>query len=292
LGALPAETKQSLQEITIRSEERMKAFLEAQRQEGKNPDPIELAKMRQQTRDELTRVLSPPQLEEFLLRYSDEANQLRSELGQLQYFNASSNDFRLIFRARDQIDQQLQFLVGDDPNTVAQRKALEDQRDNAMKVALGPRRYQEYQMLHDPLYRDAVAKAEEAGTPEAALTIYQVNLAAMATQDAIRSNATLTASQKAIEQKQLEADQLRANALATGQELPPEPVTPPPRRTYTLRPGDTPGVVAMIYGVPETAIRAANPNVDFTRLRPGDAINIPRSALTPKGAPRIGLGGP
>jgi hypothetical protein len=41
----------------------------------------------------------------------------------------------------------------------------------------------------------------------------------------------------------------------------------------------------MIYGVPESAIRAANPNVDFRRLRPGDSINIPRNALNPLAAP-------
>jgi hypothetical protein len=291
LGTLAPETKQTLQEITMRSDDRVQAYLEAQREAGKTPDPLELAKLRQQTRDELAHVLSPPQLEEFLLRFSDEANQLRSELGQLQFFDISSNEFRLVFRARDPLDQQLQLLVGNDPNTLAQRKALEDQRDNAIRIALGTRRYQEYQMLHDPLYRDAVAKAEEAGTPEAALTIYQVNLAALSTQNAI-TNSNLTATQKAIEQKQLEADQLRANALATGQDLPPEPITPPPRRTYTLRPGDTPGVISMIYGVPENAIRAANPNINFNQLRPGDSINIPRSAPNPIAPPRIGLGGP
>jgi LysM repeat protein len=52
-----------------------------------------------------------------------------------------------------------------------------------------------------------------------------------------------------------------------------------------MRPGDSAAVVAMIYGVPEAAIRAANPTVDFNRLRPGDSINIPRAALVPSAAP-------
>jgi len=293
LGTLPHEIKQAVQEANIRSEERLQAYLDAQRREGKTADPVELAKLRQQTREELARVLAPPQLEEYLLRYSEEASSLRNQLGQLRFFDATPEEFRAIFRAQDTIDQQLQLLSGNDPNSLAQRKALEDQRENAVKIALGSKRYEEYQMLHDPLYRDAVASAEEAGTPEAARTIYQINLAAAASQEAIRVRTNLTASQRIIELKQLEIDQLKANTIATGQELPPEPApAPPPPRTYTLRPGDSPSVVSMIYGVPVSAIQAANPGVDISRLKPGDPIIIPRSAPAPTGGSRIPTGGP
>ncbi|MGH7969791.1 MAG: LysM peptidoglycan-binding domain-containing protein, partial [Limisphaerales bacterium] len=280
LGNLPVDTKQALQEINTRSENRMQAYIDAQRMAGKEPDPVELAKLRQQTRDDLARVLAPGQLEEFLLRYSQYANNLRATLGDLQYFNASPDEFRAVFRATDTIDQQIQMLADStDPASVQSRKALENQRDSAIKNALGPKRYEEYQMLHDPLYRDAVAAATQAGTPEAARTIYQINLAASSTLDALRTNTDLSADQKAIEQKQLELDQLKANALATGQQLPPESQpaqTGPPRRTYTVRPGDSLATVGLIYGVPESAILAANPNLNFNRLRPGDSINIPR----------------
>jgi hypothetical protein len=284
LGNLPVETKQALQEINARSEDRLQAYLDAQRLQGKAADPVEMAKLRQQTRDDLAHVLAPAQLEEFLLRYSQYANNLRASFGELQFFNATPDEFRSVFRATDNIDQQIQLLADStDPASIQSRKALEAQRDNAIKTALGPKRYEEYQLLQDPLYRDAVVAADEAGTPESARTIYQINLAAASTLDALRTNTDLTANQKAIEQKQLELDQLKANALATGQQLPDSQTTQQstPRRTYTLRPGDTPAVVGMIYGVPEAAIRAANPNLDFNRLRPGDAINLPRGVLPP-----------
>ena len=87
LGALSAETKQAIQNVSIRSQDRMQAYLDAQRDAGKEPDPVELAKLRQQTRDELAHLLSPPDLEEFLLRYSQDANDLRDTFGQLRYFN-------------------------------------------------------------------------------------------------------------------------------------------------------------------------------------------------------------
>ncbi len=286
LGALPPETKQSIQAVNSRSEEKLQAYVDAQRAAGKAPDPVELARLRQETRDELARILPPAQLEEYLLRYSQSANDLRQSLGQLQYFNATPDEFRALFRATDSVDQQLALLADStDPASLQQRRSLEAPKENAIRIALGSRRYDDYRLLQDPMYREAMATALEAGTPESARVIYQVNLAAAATQDAITNRGDLDDDQKAIELKQLELDQMKANALATGRQLPPEPPAPPVRRTYTLRPGDTPSVIGMIYGVPESAIRAANPNLDFNRLRPGDSIYIPRNALVPAPAP-------
>src|SRR4029078_411683 len=138
-----------------------------------SPDPAQVAKLRQQTRDELASVLTPPQLEEYLLRYSQNANLLRTDLGQMKYFNATAEEFRSIFRATDSIDRQLQMLTGStDPNAALQRHNLEQQRDNAIKLARGAERYDQYMLLHDPNYQEAFATAQKAGTPEAAMTIY------------------------------------------------------------------------------------------------------------------------
>jgi LysM repeat protein len=291
LGVLPADIKQSLQEISAHSQDRMHAYIEGKRSEGKNLDPAELAKLRQQTREELARVLSPAQLEEFLLRYSQEATDLRAEFAQLKYFNPTPDEFRSIFRATDSFDQQIQALAANDPGAAVQRKALEDAREIAIKTALGPTRYEDYRLLQDPLYREAVATAQQSGRPESAGSIYAGYLAAAQEQARIRSDATLTDEQKAIELKQLELDQLKVNALAAGQRLPPEPPgltapTPsPPRRTYMIQPGDSLAVVSMIYGIPVGAIRQANPNVNFSRLRPGDAVVIPNAGPPPGAAP-------
>ena len=288
LGTLSADTKRTVQEITVDSERRMRAYLQQQEQQGGTPDPAELAKLRQQTRDELASVLSPGELQEFLLRYSQDASNLRADFGQLQYFNPTPDEFRAVFQAVDPIDQQIQALSPIDPNGVDERNALEAQRENAIKIALGPKRYEEYQLLQDPLYRDAMASAIAAGTPQAAQTIYAINLAAQSTRQDISSDPTLTDSQKAIEQKQLEVDQLTANALATDQETPPPPPTPAPTvpsRTYVIHPGDSLSVVSMIYGLPAGAIRQMNPNVNFNQLRPGDVINIPPATYLPFGAP-------
>ncbi len=291
LGTLAPETKQAIQEVSVQSQDRMAAYMEAQRAAGKEPDPVEMAKLRQQTRDDLARVLSPPELEEFLLRYSQNANDLRADFGQLRFFNATPDEFRAVFRATDALDQKIELLAdATDQGSLDARKALEAQRANAIKLALGPERYQEYQMLHDPVYRDAVATADEAGTPDAAQAIYAINLATLAEQNRINADTNLTAEQKSVALKRVELQQLQANTVAAGQELPPDEAPPPPpppqpKKVYVLGPGDSAATLAVMYGLPVSAIKAANPKVDFNRLKPGVAITIPPTPWTPAGSP-------
>jgi LysM repeat protein len=286
LGQLPSETKQAIQEVNVRSQERLETYLEDMRGQGKNPDPIELAKLRQETRTDLQKILTAPQLEEFLLRYSQNANEMRTELGQLQYFTTTPDEFRNMFRGTDLIDQQLAMLGNaNDPNSALQRKNLQDQRENAIKLALGPQRYEEYRLLHDPVYRDAFATAVEEGTPEAARTIYQINLETIAEKNRIQNDPLLTAQQKNVELKRTELEQAKANTVAAGQEPLPDPPSPttqaqqPVRRTHMIRPGDTPAVVALMYGLPISALQAANPNLNFNRLKAGDSLTIPSTSL-------------
>ena len=203
-----------MEEINSRSQDRLQNYLERMRAAGKNADPVELAKLRDQTRKELASVLSPGQLKEYLLRYSQNAADLRNELRQLHFFNATPEEFRAIFRATDLLDQQIAQFSTDDPNSVLQRKALTQQRDNALKIAIGADRFAQYQRLHDSAYRDAVAAAQQAGTPEAADTIYQINAAAAQEQARLQSNTNMTDQQRLAELKRLEIDQLTANAQA------------------------------------------------------------------------------
>lgn len=288
LGALPAETKAAIQELQVRSQERIQAYVEQQVRLGQGLDAAELAKLRQQSREELAQVMAPSQLEEYLLRYSQSAYELRTELAQLRHLNATPEEFRAMFRVNDLYRQQMDMLDASAPGAVEARRDLEERRQNALRTALGNDRYAEYRLLHEPLYRDAVAAAQQAGTPEAALMLYQLNLAAEAEQAGINANPELTASQKTLSLKQLELEHLTAGVLATGQELPPMPPAPPPatpRRTYVLRPGDSLAVVALIHGVPVGAIRQANPGLNPNQLRPGDAINLPPSFGAPITAP-------
>jgi len=293
LGNLPTDVKQAVQEISARANERLQSYLDAQRLAGRAPDPAEMAKLRQQTRTEFTHLLTPPQLEEFLLRYSQSANNLRAELGELKIFDATPDEFRAIFRATDPLDQQIELLAGKaDPNSILQRNSLLQQRENAVKLALGANRYQEFQLLHDPQFREAVELAQKAGVPEAAQKLYEINVATAQHLAAIRANTNLTAEQRALALKRAEGEQLAANAQLMGQEAAPEqptqtqsvpqpPVYVPATHPYVLGIAESPASVASRYGVSMRALEAANPGLDFRKLKPGDSIKIPGPMLTP-----------
>jgi LysM repeat protein len=280
LGVLSTDTKQAVANISSHAEERMQAYLDSVRAAGKEPDPAEMARLRQDTRTQLAAVLTPAQLEEYLLRYSQTANNLRTDLGRLRYFNATPDEFRAIFRATDSIDQQIQMLGSSiDPITATQRASLEQQRDAALRLALGADRYQQYQKLQDPLYRQAMAAAVQAGDPSSADALYGINLAAQSDSNAISSSSNLSDSQKAIAQKQLELDQLKAATAASGQPTLPDPVPvpqPPPAIGHVMGQTETASGLAKLYGLSMNAFQAANPGIDLNNLKPGDTIRIPQ----------------
>jgi LysM repeat protein len=282
LGNLSDEVKASVQEIAARSADRMRDYLAQRQSAGENPNPAELARMREETRQQLAAVLNPQQLEEFLLRYSDSASALRQELAG---FNATPEEFRALFRAVDSIDREIQArFSGTDAASVRSRQGLEQQRLTAIRNAVGPQRFAAYQTLHDPAYREALAVAQQAGGgDETAQALYTINRATAEELNRIRNDTTLNALQRQQLLRETEAEQQRARSLVLG-ETPAEEIAPtatapvqaePPVRGHMLIPGDTLGILALQYGVPVSVIRAANPGVDINRARPGTVVAIP-----------------
>lgn len=282
LGIMSNEVKERVEEISLRSQDRIAAYLEAQGKAGEPLDPVELAKLRQQTRAELAQVLSPLQLEEFLLRYSQGAGALREELGHLKYFNSTPDEFRAVFRATDSYDQQLALLAGaTDPNSVALRRSLEAQRALALKNSLGAERFAQFQLLHEAGFRDAYAAALEAGTPETAPALYEINRASQDELARLRAQTNLSPEQLAFELKKAELEQLKGAAQALGQLLTddPPPPKPAPKKVHVLVAGESLDFLARLYGVNPGALRAANPNLNFDKPKPGDSVSIPITLL-------------
>jgi LysM repeat protein len=276
LGELSPEVKQTVLDISTRSQQRTQAYLAAQAKAGQKPDLAEVARIRQQTRNELAQVLNPAQLEEFLLRYSQSAATLRRNL---RGFDVTQDEFRKLFRASDPIDQQIALnYAGDAPSTEQQRATLEKRREEAIKASLGADRYQEYRMGKDPAYRDAVVAVEQAGASSGALAnVYAINQATALELDRIRNDSTLTAQQKADQIKAVQNQQQAANDQLLGLTPPPTPPPlPTPVRFHAYVPGETIDVIANNYGISPDALRAANPNVDFNGMSRGVQIKIPR----------------
>ena len=285
LGNLSDELKANVQDIAKRSADRVRDFFTQAQTNGTAPNAIELAKMREETRQQLAAVLNPQQLEEFLLRYSENANRLRQELTGV---NATPEEFRSLFRAIDAIDREIQVrYAGDDAASQRARSALEQQRIAAIRNTLGTDRFEAYQTVRDPAYREALAVAQQAGGDEnAALALYEINRATTDELNRIRVDPSLTEAQRQQQLQQAELEQQKARALVLGEPAPSETaanaVPPPPQfRPHVIAPFDTLGLLSLRYGVGLNALREANPGLDINRVRPGTVINIPMQPTAP-----------
>ncbi len=271
LGELPPETRQAVEDIAARSQQRLQAYLDGQKKDGKAVDPVDLAKLDKETRNELSQVLNPTQFEEYLLRYSQTASDLRNGLTGL---DVTPDEFRNLFRATDSIDQQLQLAAS------TQKAALEQQLENALKNVLGPDRYQAYLTSQDPAYRDAVTLAQQYGAPpDVVQSLYELNQATQDEIDRIRNDSSLTPEQKAAQLKEVQQDQAdaRNDLLGLTPAAPAAAPPPVPAQFHAYSPGETVNQIAAQYGVSPISIFNANPNLDFNNLSRGASIKIPQS---------------
>jgi len=194
LSRLSPDTKARLFDIEANSRKAKENYLRQMQQAGKEPDPVQLARLRQQARLDLAAILTPDQLEEYLLRYSYTSDQLRQ---QLRGFGADSDEYRRIFRARDSYDEQLAALSGTDAASQKRRAEIERMRDEAVRQAIGADRYPLYQLTQNPLFKQAQDSAEESNAPaEKVLPIYQVNQAAQQEITRIQNDRTLSTEAK------------------------------------------------------------------------------------------------
>lgn len=209
LGNLPPEVHNAVQEISARSRERSGGLDWARFNDGQAPNAVEMAKLREQTRSELRRVLNAEGMEEFLLRYSQNASLLREELRGL---DATPDEFRKILRGVDPIDHQMQLEYGTlDALSPQQRERHLALRDAAIRDALGPKRYQDFLVLKEPLYLKARQTATQfGGTAKAIMPIYQLLKANDARQQKILGDTALSSEAKEEAQRELRSEQITA----------------------------------------------------------------------------------
>ena len=161
LGALPSETWNAVQDIYSRSMERHLAYQTARINEGKPVENLELAQLRDRTRTDLAKVLTAEQLEEFLLRHSQNSSSLRTNLIGLQL---SPEEFRKFFRAIDPLEHRVQIdYGGPEALSARQREQLEAQHDRAAREALTPEHFKQYLAAKDPSFKQAQVMAGNYG---------------------------------------------------------------------------------------------------------------------------------
>ena len=195
LGALAPDVHNEVQDICARSMERHQNYFWTRVNEGQPMNQVEMAKLREQTRSDLRKVLNDDQVEEFVLRYSHNASRLREEL---RGFEPTPDEFRKIFRAIDPLEHQMQLEYGG-PEAMSekQRERFDGQRNEAIREALSPERYQAFLLTKDPLYRQAQMVALQYGAPpKAVLPLYKMTKLNESKRQEIINDANLTPQQK------------------------------------------------------------------------------------------------
>jgi hypothetical protein len=208
LGDLPAATKQAVLDIVAAAQLKIEAYQEGQRLQGKAIDPMQMVRLREEPLVPLASVLEPEAYDEFVLRYSPAAQQLRE---MMRTMDLEPDQFRDLFAALSGIiGQPVFFYTGADPALLKQQQQLATQSEAVIKATLGAALYATYQLNQDPLYRSSQALAQQLTLPaNMVLPIYQINRATQAEMDRIRNDDTLDNDEKveALAQTQVQQQQ-------------------------------------------------------------------------------------
>jgi hypothetical protein len=196
LSQLSTEARAAVERVETEARRARNELEGRARLENRPLSTEELNRLRQDTRTQLTGVLNPEQLEEYLLRYSSTADQMREEL---RGFGANADEFRRLFRVRDNFDQQIAAITGVDDASVARRNELARLRDEAVRREIGPERFALYQLSQSPLFREAQEFTEQRGAaPEKVLPILRIKQAVAEETARIQADINLTPDQRRV----------------------------------------------------------------------------------------------
>lgn len=186
----------------------------------------ELMAQERAARDQLRAVLSPEQMREVLLRFSDEAQRMRDTLGG---FEATPGEFEKMFEIRDRSNREMEsLLAAGDPASLQKAQSLREQMAESLGRELGPERHNLYLLTQDPQFQQARSEAMGAGaTPEQTYALYQLNRELALERTRIQNDPSLdeVARASALAAVGVQRDQAARQLLAKP-ETPPLPPIP------------------------------------------------------------------
>lgn len=132
-----------------------------------------LADLEKSFRAELATVLSPQELEDYELRASRTASQLRYTLAA---FDPSEQEYRALFRLQQAFDEQFAgYSPGSSPEQMRARREAQQKLAEDIKATLGPERYADYQRATDYNFRRTTEVIARLNLPpETANDLYAV----------------------------------------------------------------------------------------------------------------------
>lgn len=134
-----------------------------------SPDDSErLALLRREERNDIARLLTPQEMEDYDLRTNNTAMQMRYELGS---FNPSEAEFRTIFQLQKNFDEKYRSLSATQASNqdyMRERQEAQKQVTEQIKAALGPQRAADYERAKDYSYQAIDRVVNRLGLPATA----------------------------------------------------------------------------------------------------------------------------
>ena len=174
------------------------------------------ASLRAQREAEMAALLTPQEFEEYQLRNSWTARNMRENLGS---FEPSEDEFKKIFQMKKAYDDQFGFMRdGSDESLREQRRVAQAQLEEQMKAALGEQRYAEYQLSQDDRYRGIQEFGQRNNLTDTQVRgVYDVRVAAENERTQILADTTLTPDARAAKLQELANSTGAALAQTMGQ---------------------------------------------------------------------------
>lgn len=158
-------------------------------------DREKLRYLREEQQKDIVALLSPTEYQDYQMRESNTANQLR---WQLSNFDASEDEYRKIFALQKTFDDQ--YNTGDNsqgPEFWQQRNKAQEALNAQIKDALGDDRYAAYQRSQNNDYRQLQAATARFNLPaDTADRVYSLQDDAVAGGKQIAADSSLTTAQK------------------------------------------------------------------------------------------------
>ena len=166
---------------------------------GGQPDAEDMKamqKMKKEMDAEMAGILSPKEYEDFQLRMSDTAMQMRMQLASL---DPNEQEFRDIFKIKNQFDDQFGTygMASTDKAEREKYQAAQKDMNDQLKTLLGDARYTDYTRAQDYQYQNLYRITQKNDLPkEAANKVYDMKTTADAEARKVRADSSLSADQR------------------------------------------------------------------------------------------------
>jgi hypothetical protein len=193
LGFLSADKQAQLKAL----QDKYRDLERAARGEGGNSPEARarLTALRAQREAEMAQILGPQDFQEYQLRNSWTARNMRESLAA---FQPSEEEFRKIFELRKTFDDQFSTTrEGGDAGVREQRQLAQQQLEEQIKATVGEERYATYQLAQDDRYRELYEFAQRNNLPqETVQSVYDMRRTAENMRRTVERDPSLTPEQR------------------------------------------------------------------------------------------------